>query len=145
MARGYPDYFGQSIWPKYGTPIVTGGSSVPVAAGTTVTIVDIDSTGVLFAASILTGTVGDYASSYFSLYVDDQLFWRCFLYNAFLPPASEGMEGVMRVTMENRVAKYVHMALSREIPFKDSVQMKVTNGSASEIGAIPLAVHYIVT
>lgn len=60
MARGYPDYFGQSIWPKYGTMFQDFSGAVTVAKDATETINTITGQG-----SILCGYVYLLGKAYF--------------------------------------------------------------------------------
>ncbi|MCJ7639024.1 MAG: hypothetical protein MUO70_03935, partial [Euryarchaeota archaeon] len=130
MARGYPDYFGTSIWPKYGTPIRTGGLVVNVPAGLDVDVIDISANGVFFCAEIRFSTIGDYLASYVRLEIDNQLAWFWLLSNLTLPTSLGGAQELMAITYLDRLSDDLRMTLSREIPFRDRVKISVDNGSA---------------
>jgi len=51
VARGYPDYFGQSIFPKYGGAKEVSGSKT-VTANTENTIVEVSGKGVLYSGGL---------------------------------------------------------------------------------------------
>ena len=145
MAKGYPDFFGTSIWPKYGAPIRTGAGSVNVPAGTGVDIIDISSTGVFFFANIVLTTVGDYALSHIDLEIDDQLMWSWWIDFDKLPTSLGGAQELMAITYCNKVNSYIYVVLSREIPFQHRIKIQVTNASASDIVTVPRTLHYVVT
>jgi len=145
MAKGYPDFFGTSIWPKYGAPIWTGPGVVNVPMGATVDILDISATGVFFYANILLVSVGDYAFCVTYLFIDDQLVWSWMIDPKNLPTSLGGAQELMAVTYCSTVTGDIYLVLSREIPFQHRIRMQVVNGSANDISAIPNTLHYVVT
>ena len=73
MARGYPDYFGQSIFPKYGGARQEVQNKVSVPAGTTKSIVTVTGKGVMYQAGIqVLGYTAAYSDRFY-LYVDNSL------------------------------------------------------------------------
>ena len=75
MPRGYPDYFGQSIFPKYGSLKVATGSGISLPNGVEKTVVSISGKGQVYSGFMsISGTVSPVNTSC-RVYVDNNLIF----------------------------------------------------------------------
>ena len=69
MAKGYPDYFGQSVFPKYG-PMTILSSLVPLIGAGTTTLVTVDGQGNLSYLELNMISAAGLTSAQFAMYID---------------------------------------------------------------------------
>lgn len=145
MAKGYPDFFGTSIWPKYGTPINTYTGIVAVPGGAIVDVITINANGVLFSLDILLVGVSDLISSLFIVYADTGEMARLdldFDYRLTILGGAPLLLGLTYVDVLSFVRK---ASLSREMPFHDSFVVRVRNNSADPVSIEARSTHFVVT
>jgi hypothetical protein len=135
MARGYPDFFGSSIFPGYGVPLSLVSMAIPIAAGATVAVVDLalkGSTGhgfiylddlVTIADVTVQATIDGYA--HFILGLDN-------LYNILAPHERQSL---VSLTYLNRESQHATLSICPGIPFGQSFKVEITNGLATDITA----------
>ena len=145
MARGYPDYFGQSMWPKYGTPIKTNVLEDNIAAGDNLDVVSIDGQGVLFDVNITLATLGATRDMFLHLRVDSSLmetveFGSPHLYMSFAACAY-----LLLPTYYSPNGAVCMARLAREVPFRSSVVLNVTNHTDGIVVASGKVHHYVIT
>lgn len=144
MARGYPDYFGRSIWPKYGTGLVYA-NGFTIDAGDTATPLDLSLPGVLtYFKLVLSDTVA-MPDVEVKLYLDEEgvyvLYFNDFVdTHDVLCPRS-----LMYVVYRDAGPLKVICSNGIEIPFHTSFKIKVTNGGAGGIAGTIIACYYAVT
>jgi len=147
MAKGYPDFFGTSIWPKYGTPTINTGAAIVVHGGNNDTIILITADGVLFQAAFVI-VCDDLANShYLHLYIDGVLVESEKLDQLYLFTSLGGSCGLMNVIHFDRLLYHYRFELAREIPFHDSIEFKVQNSgaAATHVTVDYKTMHYVVT
>lgn len=145
MAKGYPDYFGQSIWPKYGSPIVSGTVTVECPGSATTTFYSISAQGVLFSARIKVYPATWNDATCIRLYVDDALFEVCYFMPSLATIFGGSPGNVLGVIHLDTESKYVEAVLNREVPFHTSFRFDLVNASANIAVVIYRATHYVVT
>lgn len=144
MARGFPDYFGRSIWPKYGTATSKIGTSVNVASGDTDTIFSLSGMGVIKWLKVGCALELDYGSSFFRLTIDgsviDALHFYYGVYSSIIP----GGGSLWGVTIFDLLLQTIRVESGLEIPFHDSVVVELYNAAAAQVSAGGSALYYIV-
>lgn len=144
MAKGYPDYFGQSIWPKYGAPIYNTTPVYELGMLETKNILSISGNGVLYSLHS-----GVYADSTIvlvvvELFVDGQMIFDSSLPPTYIP-AEHGSGGpVLGLSVWDKLLNYSMWDLVREVPFRESVVYTVTGNAVPKTYAYAESVHYVV-
>lgn len=72
MSKGYPDFFGFSMFPFNGAVLETSGSTV-IPASTTATVFEITTKGMIFAGTCAMVTAANISKSDFFVWIDGQL------------------------------------------------------------------------
>jgi len=147
MARGYPDYFGTSIWPKYGTPVITTADDVIVHGGSTDTMLTISCSGILFLAHFYIYCDDLANSHYLYFYVDGVLVSSKKLDNLTIDSGLNGSADLLNAVYFDNMAHAWVFELAREIPFHDSIVFKVKNAGvpADHVTVGYKTMHYVVT
>lgn len=131
MAKGYPDYFGQSIWPKYGTMLYdTYDDTVP--PGGSDTLIDLIIQGQVAWGSIRLWSATELfvqlwltVDDMIDLYMDDDYF---------LLTNIPGTMGYPYLCTYNDSGKaWLNLAQSFPIPFHTNYKMRIKNLGANDI------------
>ena len=144
MARGYPDYFGQSMWPKYGTPFYQTGSS-DVGAGELDWICRTTIQGVLVFASCTISGID--ASADFTIYldVDDEtvsmIEYGNAIANGILIPTTE----LWVCVQYDKLAGLYSLILRREVSCRTSFDITLDNFGPTDLHIEGATTHYVVT
>jgi len=144
MARGYPDYFGQSIWPKYGTAHAIS-SVMTIGAGTNKKVIDISVQGVLtcFKVYVSGSARMDDVVAFFN--VDGVLLDDLYFNKLSLAPTIFNPRSFRYLSYFNGDITEVVFMNGVEIPFHDTFIIQVNNGEAFSIGATVSGIYYVVT
>ena len=145
MAKGYPDFFGTSIWPKYGTPIVTMVHGVVIASGASPDLITITANGVLFDLRVEIVGLSDLQWTRVSLSIDGAVMANSW---APLDPDYAVFAGealIIAPIYYDKAAFIFKVSLKREIPFHDSFNVLIRNDSANNITGSVDTVHYVIT
>lgn len=148
MSKGYPDWFGTSIWPKYGTPIQTTVAPVLIQPGISETLISISSQGVLFALEVtIIANVLDTGLT-IQLNVDGEAF-TYFTVKQLLD-GSDGYAGpsIMKLKRFALEEGAYYMSLIKEVPFRNSFILYANNTNlpgGRTMSAGSNSIHYIVT
>lgn len=145
MAKGYPDYFGQSIWPKYGTPIYTLDSDHIIPSGGAATLLSISVTGILFSIDIGVQALETFTLSLLTLAIDGQMFAVVGLGNPYFGFPAEAQSPLLYTVNYNHLEYYQRIVLAREVPFHETIVLQCSNGTGSDMSVTTEAVHYVVT
>lgn len=132
MAKGYPDFFGQSIWPKYGTMIVDS-DSVDTAGAAETDVLTLTGAGVwTYLLGILTPLAagGEYT---IRLYVDGGLLFILTSGSAYVCAYNEGGGSMLRVNYSDKSNDLIHVMLSKDLPFHDSIRVTVQRSAAINV------------
>ncbi len=146
MSRGYPDFFGQSMWPKYGTPIFVSGSESAVS-GADIVVLDVSAQGILvwFEADItnfpnvLTGTRCRFAV--------DGVICRTLDCNQYSASAySHGSRSPLILSYLDFIMQDAVFSNGIEIPFKTGFQISLINSGGLEDQTLTAqAMYYVIT
>ena len=147
MARGYPDYFGQSIWPKYGTPLQSFWAVVFIAPTVTQEVLRIDAQGVLTSATFYIQLLGGTTGHNFTIVIDGEIFAAV--------TATELLDGYdtnngscyFEVTYYSVDDQYAIIRLIKDIPFRSYLALSVTNmntAGGANIKTGGYTTHYVV-
>ncbi len=142
MAKGYPDYFGTSIWPKYGTAILAGGDAMFAIAGATTTVLSIDGQGVLVMARISYAFGAGYLESAMRLIVDGSVFQYLSLDPNQGSGNVNGAHDLLSIAYHNELSTLAVVLLTREIPFHDTIVINITNAMAGNMAVTPIGLYY---
>lgn len=122
MAKGYPDYFGQSIWPKYGTMLIESD---------TITTIDNSETDVfvIFGVGVWTYMMGIIITTLsggiyvIRGYIDGVLLFDIASGNAYTCIYNESDGAIIKTMFSDRENDTLYISLNRDIPFHDSVRV----------------------
>lgn len=144
MAKGYPDYFGQSIWPKYGTPTFTTISQAGIG-NTETTILEITSQGVLRIAHFYGDQADENGSSFLRLYIDGTSVWYASLAQmlTIYGAPQKGMPFIL--TSMNYVTGIWAVVLDQDVPFRSGAKVTFRKTSGNAVSIQGYAAHYVVT
>lgn len=117
--HGYPDYFGQSIFPKYGAPIEIDLSLDAGPGGSD--SVDIVGNGLLYACLIVGTSAGSVKGDNFSVSSGGVLIYKTNIAQSVGFPSLFGDTGLFIPKGVNRDYSYWNLQLHREIPFESSL------------------------
>lgn len=84
MARGYPDFFGYSVFPGPGTGASSGGGVTAVAAGATETLIELNLKGSVFGGHLYGDDLGPNGLYNIRVIVDGITIDDCWLNNMYL-------------------------------------------------------------
>ena len=145
MARGYPDYFGQSMWPKYGAPLMDSAEGIGIANLATETLHSIAAQGVLYdlTVQILGGSSIEGAVFYLKIDGEEITRWvASSLYERFYQITGSEVIVVEMIDFETRT---MIVRLRRELPFHSSVVLTVYNGTGDTVLVRSYLVYYVVS
>jgi hypothetical protein len=145
MAKGYPDFFGTSIWPKYGTPIYTSSGLMAIGPGLATDVLTLTANGVLFCLYVFVEGVSDLLGTRIALYADGGEIARS---GADIDDRYSILGGTGRVLApiySSRLTFVYEVSLSREVPFHNEIVLNVSNLSMDAIDVLAWSTHYIVT
>jgi len=136
MAKGYPDFFGFSMFPYYG-PIYEAHDTGTAPSGGSDTIVSVTSKGVLRAGWInCTDTDWD-TSSHIDIVADGQTVFQLFFETKPDLDKAYGLRVPMQWTHFSKVSGVFRAHLTVDISFQSSIALEV----AQPIGASALTVY----
>ena len=145
MARGYPDYFGQSMWPKYGAPLMDSAEEIGMANLATKTLHSIAAQGVLYDLTVLISGSSSIDGAIFYLKIDGEEITRWApnsAYERFYHITGTEAIVVEVIDFETRM---MIVRLRRELPFRSSVVLTVYNGTGDFVTVRSSLVYYVVT
>lgn len=120
MAKGFPDYFGQSVWPKYGTIIAVPVNVAVVGAANTV-ITQMTGQGVLTYLDFVVHSLVPADTAEVWVTIDGAIFQQ----DGLLSFHSWGHHVGSRLLIVARYASiadgYYILELSHDVPFRTSV------------------------
>lgn len=144
MARGFPDYFGRSIWPKFGTANSLAVPSFDIASGDTQYVIQISGMGVLTYLRITIELKADFSGSSSRLRIDGASLGIVTLRDVSGISMFGGARPPWAWSMFDYDYGYAEAQIGFEMPFHDSVDVDFTNGSVDPVGVSALALYYIV-
>lgn len=136
MAKGYPDYFGQSIWPKYGTMFIEL-DSVDTSDASETTVVEKTGPGVWTSYFGVISSLGAATTFTIRLYVDGVLLALYPSASLFTCGYNQGPSQPLHVSLSRESDFLLHLSLSHDIPFQASFKLTIQRG-----GAINLTTDY---
>jgi hypothetical protein len=147
MAHGFPDDFGQSIWPKYGTPLYNSRTA-NLDPGVSADVLTISGQGLLFMLEARVDCTVHEIIHVLTLQIDSEYMVSTVLgtylaENIPTPPYSELI--MDRYCLDD--FKW-HFHLRREIPFQNTVILYMKNMNAvggNSIFASVHSAHYVIT
>jgi len=117
MAKGYPDFFGYSIFPQYGAPKIYEGSIAAQPANTWDDLVVINAKGRILSGYFGAYTVGDEANARFKLTVDADE-WEMYSFEGmFRTSLVKGVNFPIQCTHYNDVAGLYRFSIQPELSF----------------------------
>jgi hypothetical protein len=147
MSRGYPDFFGQSIWPKYGTPLPKFIAD-NLNEGDDHKVMSITSQGVLFSLSFKLTLSQLVHTPTIALLIDNA---QLFLVDAgnyidMAPfPSDSKLLQLRYFSIDDMI---MFFDLQKEIPFRSTAELEIVNTAHAGEGAISCAgraAYYVVT
>ena len=145
MAKGYPDFFGTSIWPKYGTPLLQLSAFEHILDGGTTTMLTITEQGVVTDIFATFSCIGGSDYIYLELVVDGNSIQTIDMRAGSDLVSSGSASRMMAVLYDNRITGEIYAVLTKDLPFRSSVVIKVNNEANVAIDAQVQVVHYVVT
>ena len=140
MAKGYPDYFGQSIWPKYG-PIKNDTNNVLIAGLATTILTQITSMGVLCFLRIQISGVFDGLSYVLKMYVDNQIIQESSAGTYGILDTSPASNMPLVCTFKDVLTLVTIVELHRDVPFGSSLKITIDTPGGANL-SIDTTVNY---
>lgn len=144
MARGYPDYFGRSIWPKYGTGLVSD-LSANILAGSSADVIDLALQGILTYFKVLVSGANQMADVILQLYLDGADICTLYFNDFADAPDVFTPRSLLCVMYRNEGPFKVICVNGVEIPFHTSLKVVVTNDSANVVTYTAICCYYVIT
>jgi hypothetical protein len=144
MARGYPDFFGSSVFPGYGSPLSVVTLAHVINAGDDYNAVDLackGSTGPGFIMLADCVTIDDIAVR---VTIDGVLHFLIGLDNFFNILSPIDRNHPLALTYLNREAQRVVLSIAPGIPFGQTFVITVGNGLGWPIEASVELLYYVV-
>lgn len=132
MARGYPDYFGQSIWPKYGTTITANGSE-DINHGDEEFITDLTLQGILHRESIHLSGLGNLGEVMLIVFVDGAAVFGEYVKDIYTDGMLSGSGAYIALGCWNVIAGIAAVNFLRDIAFRSRWLVSVYNASGAVI------------
>jgi hypothetical protein len=133
MPRGYPDWFGQPQFPKYGGTYRQAQLVSLLHNGETKTIYEINAKGRVFGGVTFLSTGGDISNIQMRLYIDDQYTdemtpSRGIWYNYTIP----GIKPLI-LTYYDTLYDQVTISIGTELPFENNFKVVVYNNAGNDL------------
>ena len=145
MAKGYPDYFGQSVWPKHGS-MRTDDELVGVIAGLdTETILLATGLGVLHGATIFINSTVLPAGIEFILTVDGIIVYQNFLLRIFQYFRDTPADIIISCTEYDIENGSYSVVINGGISFISSFRVQIHNWGGANINDTAEIYYYHVT
>ena len=141
MAKGYPDYFGQSVWPKYGEMELSTYND-PVGTLLTIPVVDLTSQAVLHSGYIYIFNVTNPGSVSMEVIVDGKSLGAMDLSFYFRVSGVQGIRMPFIMTEYMSAGSFCIFVVGVEIPFKSTFQVLVKNLTALDINVLSYLGYY---
>ena len=136
MAKGYPDFFGFSSFPWYGSTQLSYVSELNIANLATQELSNISGKGVLLNGNIRIRSAElkpDLID--LSLYIDNVMIFSKDLYWIFYRNFTSNLDAPIYVTFYSDYAKEYWFSVSTNMNYQDGVKLEVTNLSGGLIDA----------
>ena len=135
MGKGYPDFFGFSIFPQFGAYQFTDSGAIIVAAGTYGTLFDIDSKGKIYTGYVSIQTLGlaDTATIYLEMTVDGQRIDSQSIDEMLQINFRGSLDVPFVLTDYNRKTNYYTIVLQSDLSFSQSVKLRIYTDPTAQI------------
>lgn len=143
MARGYPDYFGQSIFPRYGDTIPVD-YGVTATAHATTQLLSLTDKGFLLSASIEINGLGDNWSDFIKITVDGQDIPHESFSELYEQNIIHENDFIMWLTCYDINTQRYAISIIRNLQFQESLVVSYVNQSANNINVELKAAYYLV-
>ena len=141
MAKGYPDFFGYSMFPYYGTIYVTG-TSTAVAAGATFTAISLTMKGYIHGGFLQIEGFDDLTTVFIRVYIDGNMLasrYLSTLIGKYSAPIPDQIMAARRISLE---AKEAMIGIQSSLTFRDSFLITVRNDNAANALTVIPRVQY---
>lgn len=132
MARGYPDWFGQSIFPWYGGTSEINSGLMTIPAETTKTLVTIEGKGVMYNIEIWIDTPTHHPTDGAELYIDNVQISDAHLATTRKRGKNIPTLGEFYITLYDVDDFEYTMMMSGLIPFSQKIELKWSNDHADD-------------
>jgi len=135
MAKGYPDFFGFSIFPQFGAYQYTDSGAIVVAADTYGTIFDIDSKGKVYTGYLHIQTLGlaNTASIFVEMTVDGQMIISRPLDVLLQIGFTGALDVPFILTDYNKDTNYFTIVFMSDFSFSQSVLVRIYTDATAQI------------
>lgn len=131
MARGYPDFFGFSVFPFHGISYRAEHPAAAVAAGAETTLIEIAGKGILFSGYVVvSGVAAINARSL--IYVDGNRISEQTPHNALLTNTASGYPDLQVISEYDVISNHYTLLMIKEITF--GYQFKLTISDVDVLG-----------
>lgn len=135
MGKGYPDFFGYSIFPQFGAFQLTESGAVVVAADSYGTIFDISAKGVVYSGYVATQTLGlaDTSSIFARLTVDGQEMYSRVLDDQLAYGFTAEIDIPFVLVDYNRATNLYVFVIQQDITFSQSFKLEMYTDITAQI------------
>lgn len=135
MAKGYPDFFGFSIFPQFGAYQFTDSGAIIVAANTFGTVFDVNSKGKIYSGFINVQTLGlaDTATIFLEMTIDGQIMYSQTLDVMLQIGFTGALDVPFTLTNYNRKTNYYTFSFQSDLSFSQSVLVRIFTDATAQI------------
>lgn len=145
MAKGYPDFFGTSIWPKYGAPIYNATPTYVLAPLEVKDVLSILGNGVFFGLHSAVYCDSPFLGVVICLFIDGDLMFDFSLPPTYIPAELGSGGPLLTLSVLDIPGMYSMFDLVREVPFRTSIKYTVTGNTLGATRVYANSIHYMVT
>lgn len=143
MAKGYPDFFGQSIFPYYG-PLIEENNTIMVTGPEYATLIDLDMKGVVAGGiiQILLTAGASEDHSYFDILVDGDRLARLLCSELLNGVYTIGINGLVHTTDYDVRGEMYRCEITHDINFGERFQINVGSSWGGQTPEFYSSIHY---
>ena len=132
MPRGYPDYFGQSIFPKYGVFTKENGTTT-IAALSTDTVIKVTDKGRTYGARLHIDESFDVSNCVFRLVIDGTIVYDTTPAVSLKHNITEEGQAPFYLRRYDSIDNSYTLCLSKDITFEQSLEITFQNVTANSV------------
>jgi len=132
MPRGYPDYFGQSVFPKYGTASLEAAMVNAVADDET-ELIKIEGKGRTYGGVVISPDPDLKTTSRVRIYIDDELFFNWSIHSLYLHGFTSMTPLPESILCYDPTSPNYAIGIEKDLTFEQSFALKFDNTAAAVI------------
>ena len=134
MAKGYPDFYGFSIFPKYGSVMIDDFPSAAVGPGATVAIHEVFGNGRIYGGHLYCTAFADWSDIYVRVFIDGvQMNVNNSVSQMFAQYGHVDVEWPLQLVNYRGDGGHAVFAAEKDYTFTDTYLIEIENTSAGNL------------